>query len=135
MFFKDYITLFDTAVEASKVNATLSDFWLFVVCCIIIIFVALFFLFYFNCIFARIITILVNQYLWRRYEAYIQLDSVRVTILGARILFKNFRYHSTNESFKIVRGHISIQYWLRNIRIAIQLQKIIPNYPVVLFAV
>ncbi|CAO3595340.1 unnamed protein product [Absidia cylindrospora] len=71
-------------------------------------FVVLFFLFYFNWVAARLVTLIANQYLWRRYHAYIQL--------GARILFKNLRYHSTNVSFTVVKGHITIQYWLFNVQ-------------------
>ncbi|KAI9320168.1 hypothetical protein BX666DRAFT_2151466 [Dichotomocladium elegans] len=93
-----------------------SDFWLFVVYCLVVVVVVLFFLFYFNRVLAQILTWLINQYTWRRYNAYVQFDSIRVTLLGARILFKNLRYLSTNQSISIVKGHISIQYWLMNVR-------------------
>ncbi|KAG2221009.1 hypothetical protein INT45_009258 [Circinella minor] len=95
---------------------TVSDFWMFVVYCLVVIVVVLFFLFYFNRALGQILTWLINQYTWRRYNAYIEVDSIRVTLLGARVLFKNLRYHSTNQSISIVKGHISIQYWLMNVR-------------------
>lgn len=44
------------------------------------------------------------------------LDSIRVSLLGGRILFKNLRYLSTNQSVSIVKGHISFRYWLFNAR-------------------
>ncbi|SAM01789.1 hypothetical protein [Absidia glauca] len=100
----------------TKGSPNITDLWIFIVCCVVVIIVVLFFLFYFNRVVARLITLIANQYLWRRYHAYIQLDSIRVTLLGARILFKNFRYHSTNCSFSVVKGHITVQYWLFNVQ-------------------
>ncbi|KAI8096420.1 uncharacterized protein BX664DRAFT_382871 [Halteromyces radiatus] len=100
----------------TKGSPNITELWLFIVCCVVVIIVVLFFLFYFNRVAARLVTLIANQYLWRRYGAYIQLDSIRVTLLGARILFKNFRYHSTNQSITIVKGHITIQYWLFNVQ-------------------
>ncbi|KAI8339604.1 hypothetical protein BC941DRAFT_254942 [Chlamydoabsidia padenii] len=106
-----------SAIETiTKGSPNIGDLWIFIVCCVVVIIVVLFFLFYFNRVAARLITLIANQYLWRRYQAYIQLDSIRVTLLGARILFKNFRYHSTNCSITVVKGHITIQYWLFNVQ-------------------
>ncbi|KAI8376426.1 uncharacterized protein BYT42DRAFT_386218 [Radiomyces spectabilis] len=105
------------AVQSSNSNVQSGlDFWMFFVYCIVVIVVVLFFLFYFNRVAGQILTWLINQYTWRRYGAYIEVDSVRVTLLGARILFKNFRYLSTNQSISIVKGHIAIRYWLLNVR-------------------
>ncbi|ORZ07569.1 hypothetical protein BCR42DRAFT_150196 [Absidia repens] len=106
-----------SAVETiTKGSPNITDLWIFIVCCVVVIIVVLFFLFYFNRVAARLLTLIANQYLWRQYHAYIQLDSIRITLLGARILFKNFRYHSTNTSFTVVKGHITIQYWLFNVQ-------------------
>lgn len=46
----------------------------------------------------------------------ISVDSIRVSLLGGRILFKNLRYLSTNQSVSIVKGHIAFRYWLTNVR-------------------
>ncbi|KAI8069940.1 hypothetical protein BC940DRAFT_271416 [Gongronella butleri] len=103
----------DTVIKGQP---NVGQFWIFVVCCVLVIFFVLVFLFYFNRLLARVATLLINQYLWRRYGAYIQLDSVRFTLLGARLLFRNFKYHSTNMSIAIVKGHITMRYWFFNIR-------------------
>lgn len=50
-------------------------FWLFVVYCIVVLIVAVFFLFYSNRILARILTFIINQYTWRQYNAYIQIGN------------------------------------------------------------
>ncbi|KAI9475562.1 MAG: hypothetical protein EXX96DRAFT_506047 [Benjaminiella poitrasii] len=92
------------------------DFWLFVVYCLVVIVVVIFFLFYFNRVLGQVLTFLINQYTWRRYNAYIEVDSIRVSLLGGRILFKNLRYLSTNQSVSILKGHITLRYWLLNVR-------------------
>lgn len=50
------------------------------------------------------------------FYSLIPIDSIRVTLLGGRILFKNLRYTSNNASISIVKGHIAIKYWLFNVR-------------------
>ncbi|KAI8885811.1 hypothetical protein K501DRAFT_331672 [Backusella circina FSU 941] len=95
---------------------TVRDFWLFIICCLVVIAVVLFFLFYFNRTLALILSFLINQYTWRHHNAYVEIESIRVTLLGGRILFKNLKYTSTNVSVSIVKGHIALQYWLSDVR-------------------
>ncbi|CAO3610069.1 unnamed protein product [Mucor hiemalis] len=61
---------------------------------------------------------LVSNYILVELEAILNivLDSIRVSLLGGRILFKNLRYLSTNQSISIVKGHIAVRYWLFNVR-------------------
>ncbi|KAI8344725.1 hypothetical protein BC941DRAFT_508242 [Chlamydoabsidia padenii] len=110
------IPFYSTIEESIKGTQNVEDLGLFILCCLVMVSLVLFSLFYFNRVAARLITLVVNQYLWRRYEVYIQLDSVRVTLLGARILFKNFRIHCTDASLTVHQGHITLQYWLFDTR-------------------
>ena len=43
-------------------------------------------------------------------------ESLQIAPLGGRILFKNFRYHSRNQSITVLHGFISFRYWLWNVR-------------------
>lgn len=61
---------------ADKSLQSLSDFWLFVVYCLVVIVVVIFFLFYFNRVLGQILTFIINQYSWRRYNAYIEVGRV-----------------------------------------------------------
>lgn len=45
---------------------------------------------------------------------YLHAGAVHFSILGGRILFKDLRYHSSNQTVKIVKGHVSWRYWLRH---------------------
>ncbi|KAI7863888.1 hypothetical protein BDF14DRAFT_1972429 [Spinellus fusiger] len=102
--------------SASYKIQTASEFSMFFVYCLVVIVAALFFFFYYNRVVALLLTWIINQYTWRHFNAYIEVDSIRFTVLGARILFKNLRYISTNESISIVKGHITVRYWLLNVR-------------------
>lgn len=62
------------ASAASNPNIqSVSDFWLFVVYCLVVIVVVIFFLFYFNRVLGQVLTFIINQYTWRRYNAYLEV--------------------------------------------------------------
>ena len=41
--------------------------------------------------------------------------SFHVSLLAGRILLKDFRYHSSNQTFKIVKVQLRWQYWVRSL--------------------
>ncbi len=43
----------------------------------------------------------------------ITIGSIHFSILTGRILIKDFRYHSSNQTIKIVRGSIEWRWWIR----------------------
>jgi len=43
-------------------------------------------------------------------------ESLQISPLAGRILFKDVRYHSTNMSARILLGHVTWRYWKWNIR-------------------
>src|SRR6266478_1427350 len=43
------------------------------------------------------------------------LGSFHVSFLAGRILLKDFRYHSSNQTFKIVKVQLRWQYWIRTL--------------------
>ncbi|KAF8951432.1 hypothetical protein BGZ52_011844, partial [Haplosporangium bisporale] len=86
-------------------------FWSFLIYCLVVVFVAVFFLFYAGRVFAQLLSKLIRWFTWRHLKAYIELAP-----LGGRILFKNFRYHSRNQSITVLHGFISFRYWLWNVR-------------------
>lgn len=64
-----------------------------------------------------LVSYIIRAFTWHRYKAYIQVDSIQVSVLAGRILFKNFRYQSRNQSVYIIKGHITWRYWLRRTRV------------------
>ncbi|CAK7266785.1 Macrophage colony-stimulating factor 1 receptor [Sporothrix epigloea] len=77
---------------------------------------ALFFLLYFNRLFASLVSWALRTWTLHRYGVYIDIQAVQISLLGGRIFFVGFRYHGTNETILIQHGHITWAYWLRRVR-------------------
>ena len=90
--------------------------WVYVVDLVVGIVVAIFFLFYFNRIFASIISYAIRQYTWHTYRVYIDFQALQVSPLAGRVFFTGFRYHGRNETILINEGYITWRYWLRRVR-------------------
>jgi hypothetical protein len=41
------------------------------------------------------------------------LGSIHFSLLTGRILLKDVRYHSSNQTIKLVKGQIQWRYWIR----------------------
>jgi hypothetical protein len=76
----------------------------------------IFFLFYFNRLFATLVSYGIRAYTWRTFHAYIDITSLQISLLGGRIFFKDLRYHGHNETILVHGGHITWNYWLRRVR-------------------
>ncbi|KAH9871047.1 hypothetical protein J1614_006621 [Plenodomus biglobosus] len=90
--------------------------WVFLVELLICGILTIFFLFYFNRLFATIIAYGVRAYTWRTFHAYIDITSLQISLLGGRIFFKDIRYHGHNETILIHGGYITWNYWLRRVK-------------------
>jgi hypothetical protein len=76
----------------------------------------LFFLFYFNRLFATLVSYGLRAYTWHKYRVYIDIQALQISFLGGRIFFKGFRYHGENETILVHSGYITWRYWLRNVK-------------------
>ncbi|OTB19666.1 hypothetical protein K445DRAFT_313445 [Daldinia sp. EC12] len=77
---------------------------------------AIFFLLYFNRVFASIVSYIIRTYTWHRYRIYIDIQALQWSLLGGRVFFTGLRYHGNNETILIQNGHITWSYWLRRVR-------------------
>ncbi|KAI1807610.1 hypothetical protein F4811DRAFT_505312 [Daldinia bambusicola] len=77
---------------------------------------AIFFLLYFNRVFASIVSYFIRAYTWHRYRVYIDIQALQWSLLGGRVFFTGLRYHGNNETIFIQNGHITWSYWLRRVR-------------------
>src|SRR5215469_4529630 len=75
-----------------------------------------FFLGYFDRLFATLVSYGIRWYTWRTYHAYVDIQSLQISLLGGRIFFKNIRYHAHNVSLHVHSGYITWYYWFRKIR-------------------
>ncbi|KAK2807866.1 hypothetical protein FQN50_005255 [Emmonsiellopsis sp. PD_5] len=76
----------------------------------------LFFLFYFNRLFATLVSYPIRAYTWHYYRVYIDIHAIQISLLGGRIFFKGFRYHGENETISVQSGYLTWRYWLRSVR-------------------
>src|ERR1700759_2264508 len=87
--------------------------WVFLVELLVCGILALFFLFYFNRLFATIIAYCIRAWTWHKYRAYIDISALQISLLGGRIFFKSIRYHAHNITVFVYEGHVTWRYWLR----------------------
>ncbi|OJD19837.1 hypothetical protein AJ78_00196 [Emergomyces pasteurianus Ep9510] len=104
-------------LTAQSLSSVVPKFnWVFLVELIVCGFLTLFFLFYFNRLFATIVSYPIRAYTWHCYGVYIDIHALQISLLGGRIFFKGFRYHGENETILIQSGYLTWRYWLRSVR-------------------
>ena len=77
---------------------------------------AVLFLFYFNRLFASLVSYGIRAFTWHRYRVYIDVQALQISLLAGRIFFKGLRYHGQNETVIIHDGYITWRYWLRHVQ-------------------
>nr|KAK5448909.1 Macrophage colony-stimulating factor 1 receptor [Exophiala xenobiotica] len=77
---------------------------------------ALFFLFYFNRLFATLVSYGLRAWTWHKYRIWIDIQALQLSFLAGRIFFKGIRYHGENETVLIQNGYITWRYWQRTSR-------------------
>ncbi|RAL66154.1 hypothetical protein DID88_005826 [Monilinia fructigena] len=76
----------------------------------------LFFLFYFNRVFATLVSYGLRAWTWHQYRVYVDIQALQISLLGGRVFLKGVRYHGNNETILIQNGYITWRYWLRNVK-------------------
>ncbi|KIW24638.1 uncharacterized protein PV07_10342 [Cladophialophora immunda] len=71
----------------------------------------LFFLFYFNRLFATLVSYGLRAFTWHKYRVWIDIQALQLSFLAGRIFFKGIRYHAENETVLIQHGYITWRYW------------------------
>ncbi|KZT11041.1 uncharacterized protein LAESUDRAFT_741340 [Laetiporus sulphureus 93-53] len=73
------------------------------------------YLFFWNRLVALILSLIVRLALWNQDESsvWISIGSIHFSVLMGRIAFKDLRYHSSNQTIRVVKGQISWRYWIR----------------------
>ncbi|KAF8849995.1 hypothetical protein BDZ45DRAFT_210335 [Acephala macrosclerotiorum] len=103
-------------LTSSPLNSGVGFNWVFLVELAVCGILTLFFLFYFNRVFATLVSYGLRAWTWHKYRVYIDIQALQISLLGGRIFFKGFRYHGNNETILIHGGFITWCYWLRNVR-------------------
>ncbi|RHZ51024.1 putative fermentation associated protein (Csf1) [Aspergillus thermomutatus] len=90
--------------------------WFFLLELIVSCILVLFFLLYFNRLFATLLSYAIRAYTWHYYRAYVDIHALQISILGGRIFWKGIRYHGVNETIFVHGGFITWHYWKRTVR-------------------
>ncbi|KAL8836133.1 MAG: hypothetical protein Q9176_006513 [Flavoplaca citrina] len=90
--------------------------WFYLLILLICGLLSILFLFYFNRVFASLLSYAVRTYLWKQYHIYVDIQALQISLLGGRCFFKGLRYHGHNETILINDGYITWRYWLRRVR-------------------
>ncbi|KAJ6586994.1 hypothetical protein DFH09DRAFT_241649 [Mycena vulgaris] len=90
------------------------DKFLLIGCICVVISLVLYF-FYWNRLIAFLLGLLFRFLYWNQgpFSIWLEIGSIHFSILTGRILIKDFRYHSSNQTIKIVKGQIEWRYWIR----------------------
>ena len=88
------------------------DTVVFAVYLAVFVLIVTFLIFYSSNVVASVINYVVNLYLWRTHQAYFEVTSVKLSILGGRILFRRLRYVTKSYALRIEGGYITFRYWL-----------------------
>ncbi|KAL6305048.1 hypothetical protein BKA93DRAFT_731948 [Sparassis latifolia] len=81
--------------------------------CIVIVLIV--YLFFWNRVVGYIFGLIARLFFWSQGEssAWVDIGAIHFSILSGRILFKDVRYHTSNQTIKIVKGQLSWRYWIR----------------------
>ncbi|KAL4920126.1 hypothetical protein BDW62DRAFT_22967 [Aspergillus aurantiobrunneus] len=90
--------------------------WFFLLQIIVSCILVLFFLLYFNRLFATLLSYGIRAYTWHYYRAYVDINALQISVLGGRIFFKGIRYHGVNETIFIHGGFITWNFWKHAVR-------------------
>ncbi|KAJ7901907.1 hypothetical protein B0H14DRAFT_3080144 [Mycena olivaceomarginata] len=90
------------------------DKFLLIGCICVVLSLTLYF-FYWNRLIAFLLGWFFRFLYWNQgpFSIWLEIGSIHFSILTGRILIKDFRYHSSNQTIKIVRGSIEWRWWIR----------------------
>ncbi|KAJ7045588.1 hypothetical protein C8F04DRAFT_939778 [Mycena alexandri] len=88
---------------------------LLLVGCVCVVVALVLYFFYWNRLIAFLLGLGFRVLYWNQgpFSIWLEIGSIHFSILTGRILFKDLRYHSSNQTIKIVRGSIEWRYWIR----------------------
>lgn len=92
--------------------------WVFLVNWILTCILCLTMCFYLGRIFAYSVSFFLDWFLWRRFNVKVTIGSLRLSLLSARISFKNLLIVTENSTISVLEGRIVWQYWILNSRIS-----------------
>ena len=69
------------------------------------------FLFYINRLGGWLLGLVVRFFAWKKYNIYLTIGSIQISLLAGRVSFRDLEYHSSNISARALNGHVTWRYW------------------------
>ena len=104
----DTITEFDNV----SLNGGRNFSWVFLVDWILLVILCLTVIFYLNRAFAYIINLALEWIVWKHFNIKINLESIRFSLLGGRIFFKNLTIIEKDHTVSFLQGCVTWRYWI-----------------------
>ncbi|KAL0264794.1 Macrophage colony-stimulating factor 1 receptor [Diplodia seriata] len=105
-----------SGLTAQPLDAHRGLLWQFLVELLVSGILTVFFLFYFNRLFATLLSYAIRAYTWHNYRAYLDIQSLQISLLGGRVFWKDIRYHGHNQTILIHGGYITWRFWYRKVK-------------------
>ncbi|KAI6121684.1 hypothetical protein F5141DRAFT_529930 [Pisolithus sp. B1] len=85
------------------------------VSCICVLVASILYTFYRNRFFAALIGLFLRIRFWDQQgsSVWVEIGSIHFSLLAGRILLKDLRYHSSNQTISVVKAQVTWRYWLR----------------------
>ncbi|KAF2837223.1 hypothetical protein M501DRAFT_995767 [Patellaria atrata CBS 101060] len=90
--------------------------WVYLVELLVCGILTIFFLYYFNRLFATVLSYAIRAYTWHQYRVYVDIQSLQISLLAGRVFFRDIRYHGQNQTILVHGGYITWRYWLRKVK-------------------
>ncbi|KAF9033263.1 hypothetical protein BDZ89DRAFT_1063002 [Hymenopellis radicata] len=88
---------------------------LVLIACVCIGIATVFYIFYWNRLVAALLGLVIRFFYWSQGASsiWVHIGSIQLSLLSGRIFLKDVRYHSSNQTVRIVKVQIIWKYWLR----------------------
>lgn len=72
--------------------------------------------FFFDRLVGLVVGFVLRILLWKSHRVHVSIGSLQISVLAGRILFRDLRYHSSNMSIRVLKGHITWRYWIWKVK-------------------
>ena len=102
--------------ENISLNGGRNFSWVFLVDWILVVILCLTVMFYLNRAFAYAINQALEWIVWKHFKVKISVESIRFSLLGGRVFFKNLTIIEKDHTVSFLQGCITWRYWLLRTR-------------------
>lgn len=98
----------------SVANSTIdhNSSWIYLVDWILALILGLAFIFYFGRLVGFVCSLALKWIIWKKYKVRINVESLRISLLGGRILAKNLTITTVDQTISVLQVNFTWRYWI-----------------------